>query len=319
MRIGKIAAKAIIECVKSVSYLSTYSVEPVTSERIQKYLSMSFEYVTDAIEAAILLKFIINDDSYKLTSEGQELCISTSEKLQILFKKQLLEFPPFTPLIRLLLDGNLFDNAVRKIITIYSIQGNEKEIIYSFKSWMRFAKIIGSKGNYIGVPIDISVPSDYLDELIMALNDDLKLRLFLENFFTTSMFSILPDRTIEFLLDAFRLHKLNPDSAIVELGKAIESYIRNLPSLLGIEHTFNSTSPLGGLISELARNSSLFPLDDKHITMLRGITQPRNIAAHEENDPTWDIKENSSLFTILFALSIIRSIHVMLFQQNKLF
>ncbi|MGC9781207.1 MAG: hypothetical protein HZR80_18340 [Candidatus Heimdallarchaeota archaeon] len=70
MRIGKITAKAIIECVEAIDYLSSDSKKPVTSEKIHEYLRMSFEYVNDAIEVAILMQFVSNGTKLTLSSDG---------------------------------------------------------------------------------------------------------------------------------------------------------------------------------------------------------------------------------------------------------
>jgi len=170
LRIGKTAAKAIIECVKAIGYLSSYSTNPITSEKVHHYLRMSFDYTNDAIEAAVLLQFINGIATLSLTPSGQDLCDSSSSQSKILFKRQLLNFPPFTPLIRLILDGNDFENSVRKICIIYGLEGNEKEIAYSLRSWLRYANIIGSKGEYLGDPLDLSLPVEYISDLKDALS-----------------------------------------------------------------------------------------------------------------------------------------------------
>ena len=147
MRIGKTTAKAIIECVKAIDYLSSDSKKPVTSEKVHKYLRMSFEYVNDAIEAAIILQFINSGNILTLSSDGLKMISSVTKQTGTLFRKQLLKLPPINQLIELISEGNNFEDAVRKIIVTYKIQGNEKEIIYSLRNLMTFAKIIGAEGD----------------------------------------------------------------------------------------------------------------------------------------------------------------------------
>ena len=146
MRIGKTNAQAIIECVKAIDYLSTDSKKPVTSEKVHEYLRMSFEYVNDAIEAAIMLQFIKSGDILTLSSDGLKMISSTTKQSRILFRKQLQKLPSINQLIELISEGNNFEDAVRKIIVSYNIQGNEKEILYSFRNLMMFANIIGTEG-----------------------------------------------------------------------------------------------------------------------------------------------------------------------------
>jgi len=147
MRIGKTTAKAIIECVKAIESLSTDSKKPVTSEKVHEYLRMSFEYVNDAIEAAIMLQFINNGNILTLSSDGQKLISSTTKQSRILFRKQLQKLPHINQLIELISEGNNFENAVRKIIVSYKIQGKEKEILYSFRNLIMFANIIDPEGD----------------------------------------------------------------------------------------------------------------------------------------------------------------------------
>ena len=139
MRIGKITAKAIIECVKAIDYLSSESKKPVASEKVHEYLRMSFEYVSDAIEAAIILQFINNGETLTLSSDGQKLIKSKTTQEQVLFGKQLRKLPLINQLIELISEGNNLKDAVRKIIKSYKIQGNEEEILYSFRNLLMFA------------------------------------------------------------------------------------------------------------------------------------------------------------------------------------
>lgn len=149
MRIGKTTPKAIIECVKAVDYFALDSKMPVTSEKIHEYLRMSFEYVNDAIEVAIFMQFINNGTKLTLSSDGQKLINSTTKQSRALFREQSQKFPPIKQLIELVLEGKKYDDAIRNIVEIYKIQGNEKEISYSFRNLMIFANIIGPEGDII--------------------------------------------------------------------------------------------------------------------------------------------------------------------------
>ncbi len=143
---GKTNAKAIIECVKAIDSLSSDSKMLITSEKLHEFLRMSFEYVNDAIEAAIMLQFINNGTRLTLSSNGKKLVKSTTNQSQIVFRKQLQKLPHINQLIDLISEGNNFEDAVRKIIVSFNIQGNEMEIFYSFRNLMIFANIIGAEG-----------------------------------------------------------------------------------------------------------------------------------------------------------------------------
>ena len=146
MRMGKTNAKAIIECVKAIDSLSSDSKMLITSEKLHEFLRMSFEYVNDAIEAAIMLQFINNGTRLTLSSNGKKLVKSTTNQSRIVFRKQLQKLPHINQLIDLISEGNNFEDAVRKIIVSFNIQGNEMEIFYSFRNLMIFANIIGAEG-----------------------------------------------------------------------------------------------------------------------------------------------------------------------------
>ena len=122
MRMGKTTAKAIIECIKAIENLTTEIKTPISSEKVHKKLRMSFEYVNDAIEAALMLQFIKNGETLTLSSEGQKLISSTSVHSQLLFKEQLLKLPTITQLIKLISDGNNYKDAVSKIIKLHKIR-----------------------------------------------------------------------------------------------------------------------------------------------------------------------------------------------------
>jgi len=105
MRIGKTNAKAIIEYVKTIDLLSINSEIPVTSEKVHEHLKMSFEYVNDTIELATLLQFINKSNLLTLSSIGQKLISSTTNKSRILFREQLQKLPPVNQLIELISEG----------------------------------------------------------------------------------------------------------------------------------------------------------------------------------------------------------------------
>ncbi len=141
MRIGKVTAKAIIECVEAIEYLSSDTKQPVTSEKVHEYLRMSFEYVNDAIEVALLLQFISNGNTLTLSPDGKKLIKSTTKQSRILFGKQLQKLPPTKQLIELIRDGNKLEDAISNIIKCFAIQGNEKEISYSLRNLLIFANV----------------------------------------------------------------------------------------------------------------------------------------------------------------------------------
>lgn len=143
---GKTTAKAIIECVKAIDSLSSDSKMLITSEKLHEFLRMSFEYVNDAIEAAIMLQFINNGTRLTLSSIGKKLVKSTTNQSRIFFRKQLQKLPHINRLIDLISEGNNFEDAVRKIIVSFNIQGNEMEILYSFRNLLMFANIVGLEG-----------------------------------------------------------------------------------------------------------------------------------------------------------------------------
>ena len=149
MRIGKITAKAIIECVEAIEHLSSDTKKPVTSEKVHEYLRMSFEYVNDAIEVAIIMKFIRNRNNLTLSADGKKLIKSTTKQSRIIFRKIIQKTPPTKQLIELMLEGNKLEEAIINITKRFEIQGNEKEISYSFRNLMIFANIIDPEGNII--------------------------------------------------------------------------------------------------------------------------------------------------------------------------
>ena len=146
MRIGKTTPKAIIECVKAIADISSDSKMLVTSEKVHEHLRMSFEYVSDAIEAAIMLQFVNDGKTLVLSSKGQKLIGSTTNQSRILFREQLQKLPHINLLIELISEGNNIEDVGRKIIVSYKIQGNEKEILYTFRNLMMFANIIDPEG-----------------------------------------------------------------------------------------------------------------------------------------------------------------------------
>ncbi|MHA1126764.1 MAG: hypothetical protein ACTSSB_15260 [Candidatus Heimdallarchaeota archaeon] len=147
MRIGKTNAKAIIECIKTIDLLSIDPEKPVTSEKVHEHLRMSFEYVNDAIEVAILMQLINKGDILILSSVGQKLIDSTPNQSRIIFTELLQKLSSINQLLELISEGNNFEDAVRKIIVTHKIQGNEMEIHYSFRNLMTFANLLGLEGD----------------------------------------------------------------------------------------------------------------------------------------------------------------------------
>jgi hypothetical protein len=141
MRMGKTTAKSIIECVKTIDKLSIGTQDKVTSEKLHEYLRMSFEYVNDAIEIAILLNFVSKEETLTVTYEGQKLIKSKPKQTRFIFYEQLEKLPLIKELKKLILEGFKLNAAVSKIIEIFNIQGSEKEILYTIKNLIKFANL----------------------------------------------------------------------------------------------------------------------------------------------------------------------------------
>ncbi|NHJ47923.1 MAG: hypothetical protein FK733_09055 [Asgard group archaeon] len=141
MRVGKAAAKAIIECVKAVGDLSSNKSIKITTEKLLSHLKMSFEYVSDAIEGAFVLQFVKKEEVLSLTVIGKKIANSTTHEAKDIFRTQMKKLPFIVQLKKFIHKENDFENSVRKIIKEFDIKGEEKDIIYSFKNWMRFANL----------------------------------------------------------------------------------------------------------------------------------------------------------------------------------
>ena len=141
MRIGKATVKAIIECIEAINDLSADSMVKVSSENVHEYLRMSFEYVNDAIELAILLHLITNGENLQLTPNGKKLVKSSTKQSQQFFNELLQKIPFTNQLIELIRNGKNTAAAVIDVVNQYKIQGNQIEILYSLRNLLKFANI----------------------------------------------------------------------------------------------------------------------------------------------------------------------------------
>ena len=57
-------------------------------------------------------------------------------------------------MIELIQDGKKLEDAIKSTTKQFEIQGNEKEISYSFRNLLIFANIIGPKGAIINLDND---------------------------------------------------------------------------------------------------------------------------------------------------------------------
>jgi hypothetical protein len=313
--IPEVSAEAIMTSVEGICLSGE---KGLTLEEVSRYINKTNEYARRCINAAIQLGMIREaNDRYVAEAESEDIPKVKKEAWPILFRKFLQRYKPFIYFVALLNRSNSIEEACRKIKTILNITSNVKVIHKSLVAWGKYANMLEKEKNGTIKLKDLQEEkiSFQIKDLIDSLNNELKVRIYIENKLTDVVFSYLQNDEIEFIVKAFKEYQGDPRNAIEDIGKAFEDFLRRVAA----DKKVNLSRASGiGECAQMLRNANL--ITQKHLVMCQHVNAFRLAAAHSKEKLTlrsWKINQDAAMETLLTTLTLMRSIFLYVFKEEQ--
>jgi hypothetical protein len=141
------------------------------------------------------------------------------------------------------------------------------------------------------------------------------MRIYIENKLTDVVFSYLQHDEVEFIVKALTEYRSDPRSAIEDMGKAFEDFLRRV----GTDRKVDLSRSNGiGECAQMLRKASL--ITQKHLLMCQHVNAFRLAAAHSKEKLTlqsWKISQDASVELILTTLTLMSSIFLYVFKKEQ--
>lgn len=312
--IPEVSAETVMEALEGICIAGS---KGLTLREVSDYIGKSEEYARRCINTAIQLRMIEElNGRYISKPESDDILRVKREKWPILFREFLQRYEPFLLFVSLITKGNSVEVSCRKVKTIYGIPNNIKIIKKSFLAWGRYADLLEiNKGGTIKLKISTEVTTpDYISALSEALENDIKIRLHIENKLGDEVFGFLQHDELEFLVKGMKEHKNDPRGAIEDAGKAFEDFLRRIGTYRKVD--LSKCNGIGQCAQFLESKNVI---TQKHLQMCEHVNALRLMAAHSKEKTTlksWKINPDTAIEVILTALTLIRSIFLFVFKED---
>lgn len=314
-RIPKVTAEVIMKVLEGVAYKKG---EGLTLIDAARYANVSEVYARRALESLVQLGAVTHlDDRFLAEPETDDITRASREQWPLLFRKFLQRFQPFILFIMLLGKGDSPDDSARKIKVISDIHETADVIRSSLLNWGQYGGILHySKGKIqLKVPTD-RLSAEYIRELIQALEDDMRARVFIANKLSEEIFGYMQRDEIDFLVSAIRKHQEDQRKSIEDAGRALEDFLRRVAD----EKNVDVSRSVGiGQVADALKGANV--IHSRHLEMCDFVNGMRIAAAHSKEAATlqsWTIKPDSAIETALTTLTTIRSIFQFAFRNNTI-
>lgn len=220
-------------------------------------LGISSVYARNAIKSA---------EQLNLLSSGNKLSGLKEEEKRMLFREKLQKYPPFLDFIGFLVDGISPLEAAKRVKIIFEIERNEKDILWTFSNFGRYAGIfVNKKGKFeLSKSIEIASPTKLI-EIMKNLDNELKVRLFLKNLLGDSV-NDLSEQELNDLVYALLNFEINPEESVRKAGIVLEDFLRTLGKKRNVD--VKKAKGIEEIAGVLRKNRVLA---SKHVNVLRGL------------------------------------------------
>jgi len=314
------------ELLMDIAKVLSQSPHPLSKEDIAKSLEDRYKgsYVLTALTQSVQLGLVAKQKDLFISSEKYRDLIQRSEKLQLFlpFRVALQEFPPFLLYADFISKGYSPENAATMTRGILKIESPRDKVERALRLWGIYAQLIKTdpqSGRLFIPEAEQGLPSEYVRNLLKALQDELKAGIFMIETLSPPAYAYLTQKGI----------------SITELSKALVNYEKDSKSSansacqsfefflykLGEDVGANVTTCKG--IIELAnelRSKNAVLLNQMHIC--HGIGGLRNVTSHTPDNETgnpWTITAQGALSSILCIPTAIRSIYLFYKEQKQEF
>jgi hypothetical protein len=175
--------------------------------------------------------------------------------------------------------------------------------------------IINENGTFKIPEAEKGLPSQYIQELVKALDSEFHAKMFLINTLGPEIFSCLTrlDMDITELAKSLMEYERDPKISLDRSGKFFETFLHRLGNDIGVSLVGKT-----GVISAIEELQKSGKILKNQYNLGRGLGGSRNIGSHgmdAETQQEWHVTPQASLATTIMVPVVVRSLY--LYAKNK--
>ncbi|MFY3741921.1 MAG: hypothetical protein HMLIMOIP_002382 [Candidatus Nitrosomirales archaeon] len=306
-----VSSEAIMTVVKLVSSAPS----PLSLTDIAKGVENKFKqaHAKLVVDACLQLKLLQeNNATYNVNPKYRDsVKRAAKEELVLFFRQALQDYPPFLLYADLVSQNFPSVDSVNMIRGALQIDTPAKTVEKSLRNWGKDAGLIVETDGKLSIPqAEKGLPSNYVKELLRALDSEFNAKMFLINTLGTEVFSCLTtlDLDISDLAKSLTEYESDPKNSLHRSGKFFENYLYKL----GVSISANVSGLRGA-------NALIKALLDQHkiiknqFGLGNGLGAARNIGSHDPDADTgmeWTVTPQASLATTLLIPPVVRSLYL---------
>jgi len=314
------------ELLMDISKVLSQSPHPLSREDVAKSLEDRYKssYVFIALAQAVQLGLATKQKELFLSCEKHRDLIKRSEKSQLYlpFRALLQEFPPFLLFADFISKGYSPESAAAMTRGILKIESPRDKVERALRIWGIYAQLIqtdAQSGRLFIPEAERGLPSEYVKNLLKALEDELKAGIFIIETLSPPAYAYLTQKGISItdLSKALVNYERDPKPSANSACQTFEFFLYKLGEDVGA----NVTKCRGviELANELKGQKTMLP---NQVHICHGIGGLRNVTSHSPDNETgspWTITPQGALSSLLSVPTVIRSLYLFWKEQKQEF
>jgi len=314
------------ELLMDIAKVLSQSPHPLSKEDIAKSLEDKYKssYVFTALTQCIQLGLATKQKDLFVSSEKHRDLIKRSERPQLYlpFRVALQEFPPFLLYADFISKAYSPENAATMTRGILKIESPRDKVERALRLWGIYAQLItiDPQSGRLSIPeAEQGLPSEYVKNLLKALQDELKAGIFIIETLSPPAYAYLTEKGISItdLSKALVNYEKNPKPSANSASQTFEFFLYKLDEDIGANVT--ACKGLIELANEIRSKRAIL---SNHAHICHGIGGLRNITSHTPDNETgkpWSITPQGALSSLLCVPTTIRSIYLFWKEQKQEF
>ncbi len=297
------------ELIMKVTEACALSDRQLRDDELIEYTGATGRAAKEVIKAALWMGLIeLRDEMYLSPSNVRSEFPAGDERQALIFHKYLQRKKSFVQFATFLDYGNDPSVAAEKVRVLYQTDVSASIVLQLFGSWGRSAGILEGSNRLLRLKPEYhapDLPTEYLEGLKDALENDMKARVFVARKLTDDAFRTIPEAGVERAVRAIRGIGTDPRNSVEDAAELFEDYLRLKAGNDMVATT--DASGIGGVIKALGNKLTI-----EHKSIADALNTLRIMSAHPTRATTglrWQIRADSGLEAVLLILSLIRSIN----------
>lgn len=309
------------DAIMSVAKLVSIANSPLSFDDIAKGVEDRFKAssVRSIVSSCLQLKLLQQNQNgtFAINSKfASSVKRANRSELPLLFREALQDFPPFLLYVDLLNKEYSSNNAANMVRGALQINSPTSVVEKALKNWGKSAKLIVEQNGVLMIPEgEKGLPSNYVKDLLKALDSELHAKIFLIDIFGQEVYASLTALGLDIsdLAKSLIEYETDAKNSLDRSGQFLENYLMQYGSSIGLK--LIGKTGVNAIVDEYFNQKRILK-NQKHIG--NGAGGARNIGAHgvdSETTKPWTVTAQASLATTLLIPAIIRSFYY--YTQNK--